>query len=262
MYMSFDLISDLHLDTRSEFNWDGQPTSQCCVVAGDVSKNIQDTVSCLTHLSQCYKKVIYIDGNAEHRWNYSDLGSSYQTLAEELQQIPNVIFLQDNMVIINGVAIIGTNGWWTYDFNPEINFEDSVKHTVSRYNINLNDAMTLRAMAFNDADYLAKTVERCQTMPDIRKIVVITHTVPHQMLVHHDEEFDNNYQYNLLGNSYIKQILEHDTERKVDTWCFGHYHKNIDSVISDVRYVNNCLGESGSWWAKSVYHPKRIEIKI
>lgn len=262
MYLSFDLISDLHLETRDDFDWRGQPTSQCCVIAGDISKNTNDIKSCLSHLSECYKKVIYIDGNAEHRWNYADLGSSYQNLIEKTQEIPNVIFLQDNMVIINGVAIVGSNGWWTYDFNPNISFEYSVHHAAKRYNINISDAITLRSMAINDANYLANTINRCQTMPDIRKVVVVTHTVPHEVLTEHDKDLSNDYQYNLLGNSYIKQVFEQDTEKKIDTWCFGHYHKEVDSVINNIRYVNNCLGENGSRWAKSVYHPKRIEVKI
>jgi UDP-2,3-diacylglucosamine pyrophosphatase LpxH len=260
MYLSFDLISDLHLETRDGFDWNGQPTSQCCVVAGDISKDIDDVVSCLKHLSECYKKVIYIDGNAEHRWKYADLGSSYQTLAENLQNIPNVIFLQDNMVIINGVAIIGTNGWWSYDFDPSLEFEDSVEYAVNRYDITIGDAMTLRSMAINDANYLANTISRCQTMPDIRKIVVVTHTVPQEQIVAHDNNFNNDHQFNLLGNSYIKQVLEQDTERKIDTWCFGHYHNDVDSVINNIRYVNNCFGEKNSNWDKKVYYPKRIEV--
>jgi len=60
----------------------------------------------------------------------------------------------------------------------------------------------------------------------------------------------------------IKQILEQDTERKIHTWCFGHYHKDVDSTINNIRYVNNCLGEKDSEWGKSVYHPKRIEVRI
>ena len=262
MYMSFDLISDLHLETRDIFDWTDKSTSQCCIIAGDISKNIDDVTSCLKHLSELYKKVIYIDGNAEHRWKYSDLGASYQNILENVQSIPNVIFLQDNMVIINGVAIIGTNGWWSYDFDPSLNFEDSVKYAIDRYDIELSDAMTIRSMAISDADYLASTVSRCQTMPDIRKIVVVTHTVPQQQIVNLDDSFIGDYQYNLLGNSFIKQILEQDTERKIDTWCFGHYHKDVDVVINDIRYINNCLGENGSKWEKKVYHPKRIEVSF
>lgn len=260
MYFSFDLISDLHLESRTEFDWTGQPTSQCCIIAGDISKNNEDIVSCLSHLSDCYRKVIFIDGNSEHRKNYSNLGNSYQRLFEEIQDIPDVIFLQDNMVIINGVAIVGTNGWWTYDFDPTLDFEESVYYAVNRYGITLADAMILRGMAINDAEYLSKTIERCQTMPDIKKIVVVTHTVPHEQIVTPDQELVNDFQTNLLGNSQIKQILNNDTERKIDTWCFGHYHKDVDLMINDVRYVNNCFGKKDSPWAKSVYFPKKIEI--
>lgn len=262
MYFSFDLISDLHLESRNDFDWTGQPTSQCCIIAGDLSSSISDVVSSLTHLSQCYKKILYIDGNTEHRWNYSDIGTSYQILTEEIQKIPNVIFLQDNMIIVDGVAIVGTNGWWTYDFDPTIDFDKSVEYTTNRYNITKTDAIVLRTIAINDANYLANTIRKCQTIPDIKKIVVVTHTVPHEVIAKHDRDLIDNYQYNLLGNSYIKQILEQDTERKVDTWCFGHYHQDVQLCINNINYVNNCMGKKGSKWSKPVYYPKRIEIVV
>ena len=48
MSMTFDLISDLHLDTwDGEFNWSGQPTSPVCVVAGDRSEERRVGKECL-----------------------------------------------------------------------------------------------------------------------------------------------------------------------------------------------------------------------
>jgi hypothetical protein len=51
-----------------------------------------------------------------------------------------------------------------------------------------------------------------------------------------------------------------DTESKIHTWCFGHYHGDVDSWLGGVRYVNNCRGRGNTPWSKSVYYPKRIEI--
>ena len=39
MQFSFDLISDLHVETWDQFDWTHQPTSPYCVVAGDVSQD-------------------------------------------------------------------------------------------------------------------------------------------------------------------------------------------------------------------------------
>ena len=79
MTVAFDLISDLHTDTWTDFDWTGQATSPYCVVAGDVTRDRKTLVDTLTHLGECYPGgVFYIDGNDEHSYYLDDLGSSYQ----------------------------------------------------------------------------------------------------------------------------------------------------------------------------------------
>ena len=127
MLFAFDLISDLHVDTWPQpFDWTGQATSPYCVVAGDVCRDRELLVQTLTHLGQCYPGgVFYIDGNDEHRWYLSDLGESYRELNQLIERIPNVVYLQDRLVIVNGVAFLATNGWWTYDLDLSIDAEQT-----------------------------------------------------------------------------------------------------------------------------------------
>ena len=88
MSMTFDLISDLHLETwPGEFDWTGQPTSPVCVVAGDISSDPRIVRNCLKHLANCYAAVFYIDGNDEHTYNYHRLGESYQELARSINRL-------------------------------------------------------------------------------------------------------------------------------------------------------------------------------
>jgi hypothetical protein len=58
-----DILSDLHVESMNDFNWEGQPTSPFCIVAGDVARDRTILKSVLTHLGQCYQQVFYIDGN-------------------------------------------------------------------------------------------------------------------------------------------------------------------------------------------------------
>ena len=51
MTVSFDLISDLHVETWDSFDWTGQATSPYCVVAGDVARNRDRLLEALEHLS-------------------------------------------------------------------------------------------------------------------------------------------------------------------------------------------------------------------
>ena len=62
--------------------------------------------------------------------------------------------------------------------------------------------------------------------------------------------------------SIDRLIAEVDHEKKIDTWCFGHYHSDIEQQLDGIRYLNNCRGRGGTEWCKPVYYPKRIEIEF
>lgn len=263
MKLAFDLISDLHIETWDQpLDWTGMATSMLCVVAGDISRDRKTVIDTLTHLGQCYRAVFYIDGNDEHRYNLNDLGTSYKTLAEELEHIPNVVYLQDNVCIVDGVAFLGTNGWWTYDLDPSVDYDDTRLWFQDRYKIDRMAVDAVEAMAFQDYAYLSKSIKKLQYHQDVKRIVLVTHTVPLVHLIDHDPELTETYRLNTTGNSHMIKALAEDTECKVSTWCFGHYHGDADRQFDDVRFVNNCRGRGNTPWSKSVYYPKRIEIDI
>jgi hypothetical protein len=155
MQFNFDLISDLHVETWNHFDWTGQATSPYCVVAGDVSRDRDILRETLRHLGQCYQGVFYIDGNDEHRHMLENLGESYQFLDRTLDRIPNVVYMQDNVVIINGVALLATNGWWSYDFDPALDYDQSQFWYTDRMNTIPSVADSITGLAFNDATYLS-----------------------------------------------------------------------------------------------------------
>lgn len=263
MQFSFDLISDLHVETWPNFDWTDQPTSPYCVVAGDIAQDPELVHETLTHLGKCYKGgVFYIDGNDEHRHCLNDLGSSYRDLVALVKRIPNVIYLQDNVVIINGVALLATNGWWGFDLDPDLDYDQSLAWCKDRYGITEAEATNIVGLAFNDAAYLINSVRKLQTHQDVRAICMISHTVPAVDLVKHDPDLTGTWRFNSLGNRHMNLCLNEDTEHKIKTWCFGHYHKSVDRLINGVRYVNNCRGRANTEWCQSVYYPKRITVEF
>jgi predicted phosphodiesterase len=262
MQFSFDLISDLHVDTLDKFDWSGQPTSAICVVAGDVGKDRGKILAALRHISSCYQAVFYIDGNDEHKNQLEFLDISYAELSEQLGEIPQLIYLQDNVVVTDGVAVVATNGWWAYDFDPNIDYSLTKYWYAHKQNITDHAADNIQTFALNDAAYLINSVKRLQTHKDVKQIVVVTHTVPLPQLIDHDPELVDTSRFNVMGNRYMQQVLDADTENKIHTWCFGHYHKDVDQVHNNVRYVNNCRGRSDTPYTKSVYYPKRIVVNV
>lgn len=262
MQFNFDLISDLHVETWDQFDWSGQATSPYCVVAGDVARDRTVLRETLEHLGQCYHAVFYIDGNDEHCYTLDNLNKSYRSLAREISQIKNVVYLQDNVAIVNGVALLATNGWWSYDFDPLIDPEQSRLWHKDKMNIIDSATDSIIGNSYTDTAYLINSVKKLQTHKDVKSIVIITHTVPAPELIKHDIQLQDSWRFNCMGNRYLKLALREDTEKKINTWCFGHYHMPVDRLIGDVRFVNNCRGRGNTDWSTSVYYPRRISIEI
>jgi len=261
MSVSFDLISDLHVETWDQFDWSDQATSPYCIVAGDVARNRERLLQSLENLGRCYPGgVFYVDGNEEHKDYIDDLVASYRDLAKDISTIKNVVYMQDNVVIINGVALLGTNAWWTYDFDPDIDVESSIQAIQDHFGISNSAATNIVGVAYNDANYMINSVRKLQTHKEVATIVIVSHTVPAPWIVSHDPDLVGTWRYNGMGNSVITRAIDEDTENKIHTWCFGHYHRPVDQNFGGIRYVSNPRGRGGTPWSQPVYYPKRIVV--
>jgi len=260
MQFAFDLISDLHVETWDDFNWTGQPTSPYCVVAGDVSRDPEIVRETLEHLGKQYAGVFYIDGNDEHRYYLDDLGEGYKIIDEATKDIPNVVYMQDNVVIINGVAILATNGWWTYDFSDEFLPDESVEWFQDYAQISNSSANAITGVAYHEAAYIMNSIHKLQRQQDVNSIVIVTHTVPAPWIVKHDIDLAHTVRFNTMGNRHMQLALDEDTENKIKAWCFGHYHKSVDREFGGIRYVSNPRGRGNTAWKQDPYFPKRIQL--
>ena len=261
MALAFDLISDLHVETwPTDIDWQIMPTSPVCVVAGDVARDRDVLCDTLGRLGQSYQAVFYIDGNDEHKQYASDLDASYQDLADRIKQIPHVVYLQDNVVVIDGVAILGTNGWWGFDFDLGIDARACGEWYKDTYAVDNSVIKHIARMSSLDAQYMINSVRRLQTLPDVEHVVLVTHTVPSAELIRHDLRINCDLRFNVMGNRLMRHVLDADTERKIHTWCFGHYHGTVDRIIDGVRYVNHCRGRGDTDYGQHVYYPRRMVI--
>ena len=263
MTFAFDLISDLHVETWDSFDWTGQATSPYCVVAGDVARDRQRLLDALAHLGKCYPGgVFYVDGNEEHKDYLDDLGASYQDLAKDIDAIPNVVYMQDNVIIVNGVAILGTNAWWTYDFDTSIDVDTSIQYIQDHFGINNSAATNIMGVAYNDAAYMINSIRKLQTYQEVGAIVIVSHTVPAPWIIRHDPDLAGNWRFNGMGNSHISRAIDEDTENKIRAWCFGHYHRSVDQELGGIRYFSNPRGRGNTEWRQAVFYPRRIVIDL
>ena len=132
MKIGFDVISDLNLDAEEEFNWDGKATSLYLIIAGNISNDLRVVHQTLYHLSRFYQGVFYIAGSSEHD-SMHFVKHRHGELNKLCRTIKNVSYLHKHVVIINGIAILGCNGWYVNKIEMELDSELEKLHLHAQH---------------------------------------------------------------------------------------------------------------------------------
>jgi len=232
MEIGFDVIGGLDLSPDEEFDWENKATSLYCIITGNISSDIDTVIKTLLKLSQHYQGVFYNLGTLEYT-GVIDSNQRTHELLEICKKIPRVAVLHHHVVIIDGVAIIGANGWE----------QNSIIHEIY--------ASHYRRLKYEDIAYLSKSIEKLQKYLDVRKIIVVSNAVPNKNLY-----FGQAPDHVADDPVHLDYCLNNDTEMKVTHWAFGTYDKEVDTKISNINYISNPYTKSQPYWAK------RIKIEI
>ena len=227
MKIGFDVISDLNLGPEEHFDWDGKATSLYCIIAGNISNDLRTIHQILLHLSHFYQGVFYTAGSLEYE-GVSNIETRTNEILNLSKTIRNVAYLHNHVVIIDGVAIVGTNGWMINDFS----------HTLL--------PTMIETERYQDLGYLSNSLEKLQLHLDVKKILIVSHSAPgHELFF--GEEPDEIYSMPPLKLSLIK-----DLEGKVTHWIYGQYNKSVDIVLDVINYINNSYYKRNPYWAKII----------
>jgi len=222
MEIGFDVISDLHLDPNDNFNWENKATSLYCIVAGNVSSDLRTIWQTLGHLSNYYQGIFYVPGYLEYE-NAADFDVRTKNLLDIVKKVPNVAMLYHHVVVMEGVAILGCNGWALE-----------------------SDIFELNEHRAKELAYLKKSIKKLQTHLDVKKIVVVTNSVPDLELYYGEIPFLDVDHFDLTTS------LDNDTEHKITHWVFGSHKKIVDTMIGRIKYVNNPYYKVKPYWAKRI----------
>jgi hypothetical protein len=230
MILGFDVISDLNLSENDTFIWEDKPTSLYCIVAGNISDDLAMVQTVLDILGNCYQGVFFIDGALEHS-TVIIREKRNKEIEDICKPLKNVIYLHDNVVVLNEIAIVGVNGWHG-NYTPK----------------NKMAEIELICAGYQDVSYLCSTVHRLQLHSEVKHIIVVSSCVPTEKLYYGEQP-------NMHDTGPVTDALEYDTEKKISHWVFGTYGKIVDTVMDNINYLNNpCNG-------RNPYYAKRIEFK-
>ena len=240
--IGFDVLSDLNLEPNDSFNWHDKPTSLYCILTGNISSDMRTVTQTLVHLSQQYQGVFYTPGMLEYDDCDGDINHRTSQLVTIAQKIPNIVILHHNIVIIDGVAVIGSNCWETaHEPGKSISIDD----------------LKFNQYRLDDMGFLHKTIEKLQRHLDVKKIVIVTNGVPNENCY-----FGQVPEY-VETQTPLDTVLNADSESKVTHWIYGSYDKPVEATLilprkSDIQCVSNPLE------GKNVkqFNPKRISVSV
>jgi Icc-related predicted phosphoesterase len=259
--MKFDLISDLHNNfwpTQNHVNWEGIGTSLLAIVLGDVSTDPNETYKTVVDISKYYKYVIFIDGNHEHN-NQCGIQEHNQLIKNQFAKYHNIQYLNRSAIVIDGVAFVGANGWWTFDFmEPTISREEAYWYFASNFIFSEPFMQELLETAREDAMVLCDIVSKLTVDTAVSEIVMLTHTAPFNKF-NDVQQPQHPAHYSRCGNSYLGNVLDFDINKKIKTWCFGHVHQEFDQTINNVRYICHPRGRLNDSPHNLFYYPKLID---
>jgi hypothetical protein len=228
---AFDLISDLNLAADEPFNIADKPSSLFCIVAGNISSDPAKIKETLQHLSRIYKGVFFIDGALEHG-DLRDYDRNINVLTKIIKGYDNIAFLHSNVVVVDSIALLAANGWYgNHDLQDPIECE-----LANHYRL-------------HDTMYLRNSIQRLQRHVDVKRIVIITSSIPNAELGFHTKQ-------NLPDHVGPSICLNADTENKVKTWLYGGYEHSADVERFGIRYINNPYRRDHVYW------PRRFEIPL
>lgn len=240
--IGFDVIGDLNLEPNDSFNWNDKPTSLYCILTGNISSDMRTVTQTLVHLSQYYQGVFFVPGILEYETAGGDINKRTSELVSLAQKVPNIVILHHNIVIVDGIGVIGSNCWETaHEPGTSISIDD----------------LKFNQYRLDDMGFLHNTIEKLQRHLDVKKMIIVTNGVPNKNCY-----FGEAPDY-VETQTPLDTVLNADSEGKVTHWVYGSYNKPVEATLilprkDDIQAVSNPIEGKNV----KLFNPKRITISV
>ena len=270
--IKIDVCSDLHIDQWSnkyinkypcgeikEYPFEFKKTdSRYLIVAGDICDTLNTSLEYLNKISNYYEKIFFVDGNHEHVDIYPKL-YSIKYINNLIKFNSKLIYLSDSSYIINKTAFIGCCGWWDYNNSDKTSIEKCNNYFEKRIpNFTMNDNNNFVNNVINrsleEFEYLNKNLKKFNNDPNIKNIVIITHTLPSIEFFDNDK---NKIELATECNSKFENLLKYN---KISHWIFGHTHTEWHKKINNIEFICNPRGRPEDY-NREKYNLKQIIIE-
>ena len=236
-------VSDVHLEFR-DYDPACIPSTAddrdntILVMAGDITM-LSQPLHFLHDLADRFNRVIWVPGN--HEYYTGDVVYSSEQARDWIRSeglSDKVHFLDDDAVVIDGVAYCGATAWT--DFNDSISAAFEAKYRMNDFALieRAGKPLTIEFMVnshLGARQFFDSCIDR---FPD-NKVVCVSHHGLHPDVIdpqRHSSRSLLNYAY--ASNAAVQM----GWLGLVDLFISGHTHHCVDYNVEGSRFVANCLG--------------------
>ncbi|MHA6646236.1 metallophosphoesterase [Mesorhizobium sp. A623] len=239
--MKIWLFSDIHLeyaDLRQPFVI---PDADVCVIAGDLCRAVANGVHWLSENIAHAMPCVYVAGN--HEFYKGAIREGLEDGHAAAAQFPNVHFLENQSVVIDGVRFLGATLWTDYRieghpklamFNARERMNDH-KQIALRRNPWQRFVPEMAYRMHQDSRHFIDTAVKSEPV----KTVVVTHHLPHA------KSIPPRFKGDLLNAAYASDLSDAIEVGRPALWVHGHTHDSCDYHVRSTRIVCNPSGYDG-----------------
>lgn len=234
------ILSDLHLEYAALRRPLDIPDADVCVIAGDLCRGVDNGVSWLAEHVANEMPCIYVAGN--HEFYKSAVREGLVAGRQAAARHPNVHFLENAMVSIQGIRFVGATLWTDFRLggNPLL----AMSHARER----MNDYRQIAAQRNPWRRLVPETTYRMHlesrrfvesALNDgTVKTVVVTHHLPLE------QSILPRLRGEVINAAYASDLSSLVGIGKPALWVHGHSHESCDYWVGTTRVVNNPRGYS------------------
>lgn len=247
--MKLQIASDVHLEFGSA-NIQNTTNSDVLVLAGDIlvakflkKPNSEQRSLYMSFMEQCsseFKYVVWVAGNHEfygYKWT-----ETLATCRRFASLFPNVYFLEQETVELDGVTFWGATLWTSLNKNCPLVL-NRVGAAMNDYRQISYDCGYYRKLQPSDTSrrHAASVASLLEALAARNKTVVVTHHAPSLASI--------NLKYRgevLVNHAYATELSELILDNpNIRAWIHGHLHDNVDYMIGTTRVASNPRGYVG-----------------
>ena len=242
MKKTIALASDIHTEFGHSIEY-AVPECDVLVLAGDIGNGVKALQYGERIAQGRARNIVQIAGNHEHYRN--ELKKTYCEMRDYASTVPNLYFLEQDWVVVDGIRFIGATCWTDFGLtgNQAYAMATASMHMndyrLIKYQYGENRYGKLGAQVVLDRHWANKQfIFDTLAEPFCGATVVVTHHAPTHLSIH--ETYAGDFLNCHYANDWFDTIagLEHPPA----LWCHGHTHNEFDYWAGNTRVVCNPMG--------------------